>query len=233
MSSKEDFTVDNGIIALLDISKMPKMINGNTIIIHNELGIFFVSRTTKQLMNEFHKYNGFGFMLSKALTSYFEWKQNIPMVFGYSCYMPMSGGSRKCTDWIALHWINVVNQYDGVAEFVTDKGLVIQMEFPRGNVRRRVHDVCYLSSHQVSVIDMIVSRANLKMVPPKFIGMLGQYRICYCLFHNELPLSWDIASDRLKGFKQYIISELTKGEILPDALNEMYQQKIYRLKKLY
>jgi len=233
LSSKEDFTVDNDIIALLDVSKIPRMIDGNTIVIHNKLGIFFVKRTTKQLMNEFHKFNRFGFSLSKALTKYFNWKQNIPMVFGYSCYMPMTGGSRNCTDWIALHWIDSVDQYTNIAEFVTDKGLVIQMRFPRGNLRQRVHDVCYMSSHQVSVIDMVVSRANMKMIPPKYIGMLGQYQICNCLFHDDIPLSWDVTSDRLEGLRKYILNELTRGEIEPDALTEMYEQKIYRLKKLY
>lgn len=87
--SKNDFTVDNEIVALLDIRNMPRMINGNTIVIHDKYGIFFVERTTKQLMNEFYKFNKIGFLLSKALMNYFELKQNIPMVFGYCSYMPM------------------------------------------------------------------------------------------------------------------------------------------------
>lgn len=231
--SKDDFEVDNEIIALLDVSKMPRMITGNTIVIHEEFGIFFVKRTTKQLMNEFVKFNKVGFLLSKSLMKYFNLKRNIPMVFGYCSYMPMSGGSRNCTDWIALHWLNDARQYGTHAKFKTDTGLVIQMDFPNGNLHDRVHDVCFLSEHQIETLNSIVSKGNMCMVPPKYVGLLRKYDDCRCLFHKEIPVKWADVSSRFDSFERYLLNEITKGEIESNVTQEIYHQKIYRLKKLY
>ncbi len=231
--SKNDFTVDNEIVALLDIRNMPRMINGNTIVIHDKYGIFFVERTTKQLMNEFYKFNKIGFLLSKALMNYFELKQNIPMVFGYCSYMPMRGGSRTCTDWIALHWLNDAKQRGDHARFETDNGLIIQLDFPRGNLQDRVHDTCFLSEHQVKTLDVILSKGGMKMIPPKYVGLSDKYAHCHCLFHKEIPVNLtdvDLSVDR---FEQFLLEAITKGEIESDITKEIYHQKIYRLMKLY
>jgi len=231
--SKEDFTVDNEIIALLDVSNVPRMINGKTIVVHEKFGIFFVQRTTKQLMNEFHKFNQVGFLLSKALMKYFRMKRNIPMVFGFCSYMPMSGGSRNCTDWIAIHWLNNVEQCGTSAKFETDNGLIIQMDFPKGNLHDRVHDVCFLSEQQVETLESIVAKANMKMIPPRYVGLLNDYNDCHCLLHEDILVTWSDYGDRLGSLENFLLDEITRDEIEADVTKEIYRQKIYRIKKLY
>ncbi|WP_125591170.1 hypothetical protein [Companilactobacillus jidongensis] len=231
--SKEDFTVDNEIIALLDVSDIPRMINGKTIVIHEKFGIFFVKRTTKQLMNEFHKFNRVGFLLSKALMKYFDMKRNIPMVFGFCSYMPMSGGSRNCTDWIALHWLKKVEQHGTSANFETDNGLTIRMNFPNGNLHDRVHDVYFLSEQQVITLGSILAKGNMKMIPPRYVGLLNDYNDCRCLFHKDILVTWSGICNRVDSFENFLLDAITKGEIEADVTKEIYHQKIYRIMKLY
>jgi len=47
----EDYEIDDGIVALFDISTFD-LPYGNTLILHVRYGVFIDTRTTKQLMNE-------------------------------------------------------------------------------------------------------------------------------------------------------------------------------------
>jgi hypothetical protein len=121
----EDFVVDNGIVALLDIQNF-KISYGKSLVVHHTKGVFFSERTTKQIMNEFHKTNRVGFMISRDLSNYLKFKGYLPLVHGNVCYMPMTGGSKKNADWIGLHFVTGFSQKDKTAIFESIQGLKLK-----------------------------------------------------------------------------------------------------------
>ncbi|APX71926.1 hypothetical protein M5C72_01945 [Companilactobacillus allii] len=232
MYKKEDFTVDNDIIALINI-KDTNEVDGQTIVIHNEYGIFFVDKTTKQLMNEFHKYNRVGFLVSKFLAGFFHLKYNIPMVMGYSAYMPMIGGSRSCADWIGVHWVKSCRQEDKVAIFKLEVGGVISLAFPIGDLSDRVHNVCFLTENHIVALEEFSKLANGRYVPSGHVGLLRPYRKCKCKVHGSVPSKWKDVNYKIDMLVQYLLDIITHGELGSEESITVFKQKISREKRLY
>lgn len=233
MYKKEDFTVDNDIIALINIVNKSKEVQGNTIVIHNKYGIFFVDKTTKQLMNEFHKYNSVGFLVSKFLANFFHLRQNIPMIMGYASYMPMSGGSRNCADWIGVHWVKSCSQKSKLAIFELEVGGVVQLVFPRGNLSDRVHNVCFLTEAHIVALEQFSKLANGQYIANGKTGLLDTYRKCECRVHGRVPVKWKDVNYKIDLLGQYLLEIITHGEIGSYETITVYKQKIARGKKLY
>ena len=232
MYKKNDFTVDNDIIALLNISDNSEEVQGNAIVIHSKYGIFFVDKTTKQLMNEFHTFNHTGFMVSKFLAKFFHLKQNIPMILGYASYMPMSGGSRKCTDWIGVHWLQTCRQNKKVAEFETEEHIKIHLVFPRGNLNDRVHNVCFLSETHIVALKEFSKRSNGLYISSGQIGLLDKYQHCRCLLHGRVPATWRDVNYKMDSLSEHLLEVITRGEIESCETISLYRQKISREKRL-
>lgn len=147
----ENFPIDYKIEALLDISDT--FSSGNTIVVHSDLGPFIVKSTTKQIMNEMYTINGVGFAMTKFLVNFYGITHYTPFVYGKYAYMPMTGASRKNADWIAIDALECYEQIEKTAYFITKSEHKIQMDFPRGNLERRLHKICFLVKCSITILE--------------------------------------------------------------------------------
>jgi len=160
-------------------------------------------------------------------------KRNIPMVFGSVSYMPMSGGSRNNTDWIGIHRILDCQQVGMRARFKLEYNSVVEMDFPRGNLNDRVHDVCVISEAQVKAIRVWMLRANLEVrVCSNVTQFLNDRKVCGCMFHDAPPKEWSEIHIRLDQLRNFLLEVMTRNEIESKQTRIVYVQKTMRLKLL-
>lgn len=228
---QEPLKMDHRVIALLDISYKPIGL-GNSLIVHAEYGVTLAVQTTKQLINEIHKWNGVGFMVTRATANLFKLK-HLSAVFGYTAYIPMTGGSRKNTDWIAAHHVESYSQADGQAYFKTIQGHKIRMSFPHGNLKKRIHDVCMMSEIMVNIARKFMAVARLKVLPMGNVGVLRDFEDCNCSFHRTVVrkiVKIELVYDQMIN---YLLNHIGVEEPGADELIIFYSQNLNRLKRNY
>ncbi len=227
----EDFEVDPDVVAVLDVSK-EKLSYGKSIILHKSKGVFFVSQNSRQVINEFHKYNRLGILLSKILANYFEIKQLIPLVHGNYAYMPMRGTSHGSTDWIGVHHVEDFNQYEQQGIFETSQGKV-KIVFPKGNLNDRLHDCCFLSEIFYIAIRRLVGTMNYELKPSEDTGMLQKYHLCNCLRHSSRDNVRSDLNPVIDFVKNSMLYSMVHGEIGQRDLITSYKQRINKLKHIF
>lgn len=230
LKKRESFEVDFEIIALFDVSG--KMSEGNTLVMHALLGVFVDRRTTKQIVNEFYKLNGVGFALSKVMAGFFDMKHYVPFIFLYVAYMPLSGGSRKNTDWIGIHKIVRYYQIGGCAYFVTKDGLTIKMDLSKGNLDHRLHDVCVLIEKNLEFVEkaLLVGLAGIKV--PEETGLVLKFKNCDCHAHLKVKVDNDPQQITILLIA-FIIDHMGIESECPEEEKMYYRQNLMRIKKLY
>jgi len=228
----DDFVVDKNIVALLDIKK-DKSIHGNSIVVHNTKGVFFVERTTKQLMNEFHLTNRVGFMVSRTLTSFFNLKSFLPMIHGNVSYMPMTGGSRNNADWIGLHFVEGFQQTDQVARFKSTQGFEIEMNFPRGNLSDLMHDVSVMTQYFVSSAEIYLSSMNLAVKTMNEDCILTAFSSCICSKHEKIPRKYRDVELGVDYLVDSAFQKMCRGELGYKEMIITYKQVFSKNKRIY
>lgn len=230
LQKRESFDVDFEIIALFDVSESRN--DGNTLVMHALFGVFVDRRTTKQIINEFYKINGVGFALSKVMADFFSIRHYLPFVFLYVAYMPLRGGSRKNTDWIGIHKIVRYRQNKGYAYFITKNGLTIKMNFAKGNLENRLHDVCVLIEKNLEFMERILLAGLAEIKAPKETGLVLKFRNCDC--HTHLKVKTDNDPEQITVlFMTFLIDHLGIESEYPEEEKIYYRQNLQRIKKLY
>lgn len=228
----ENFVVDNEIVALLDIQDF-KISHGKSLVVHQTKGVFFSERTTKQIMNEFHKTNRVGFMVSRSLANYLKFKQYLPLVHGNVCYMPMSGGSKKSTDWIGLHFVTGFSQRGKTAIFESIQGFKIEMKFPRGNLSDRIHDVSVMTEYFISSTQIYMKSMNLNVTRINKKCILAEFSTCLCSRHGKVPKKYRDIEKGVNHLADSIFLKMCRGELGYMDSVIIYKQKINKLKRNY
>lgn len=228
---QEPLAMDHRVIALLDISYKPVGL-GNSLVVHADYGVVLAMRTTKELINEIHKYNGVGFAVARVAANRFNVK-HLPITFGYTAYMPMTGGSRKSVDWIAAHHIESYSQEDSHAHFTTIQGHKIRLSFPRGNLKKRIHDVCMISELTVIFMKEINGAGQMEVSPLRNTGILREFEDCNCFRHREMvrnPIKIEYLYDQIVN---YLLNHIGIEEPGAASLITFYSQNLNRLKRNY
>lgn len=225
----ENFKVDYEIEALLDISSTSSP--GNTIVVHSKLGIFKDSRTTKQIMNEMHSINGMGFAMAKFLVSFYGMTHHTPFIHENIAYMPMTGASRRNADWIAVHFLEFYEQIEKEAYFVTESGHKIQLDFPRGNLEKRLHDVYFLMKCSLRILEKTTQVGGCKLEYTRN-QLFSVYDRCRCDLHSRICLL-----NRLPNFYWNLIEFILDNQGIEGLgrleTKKYYHQNLTRIKKLY
>lgn len=225
----KNFKIDYKIEALLDISDMnfPE----KTIVVHSELGVFKDLRTTKQIMNEMHLINGIGFAMTKFLVDFYGITHYTPFVYENIAYMPMTGASRRNADWIAVHFLDYYEQIGKKAHFDTKNGHQIQMDFPRGNLEKRLHDTYFLTQSSLKILGMVVTVGNCRLNYP-CNRLFSMYDRCRCDLHSKICLL-----NSLLTFYWYLIEFVLLNQGIDDLgkieTKKFYHQNLKKIKKLY
>ena len=228
----ENYEVDDGIIALFDISTFD-LPYGNTLILHAKYGVFIDTRTTKQLINEFYKLNAVGFAMSKILFGALKMHHYLPFVHFYVAYMPMNGGSRSNTDWIALHLIKEMRLINGVVYVTTIYGQSFSMDFPKGNLEKRVHDVALLSRASLVLMQAFLRVGLCDIKPPSERGLLSKFDNCNCKYHLEMILRMNNIQNMMVLIIRFIFLNAGIESIEKEAVIKYYLETLLRLKKIY
>ncbi|MFD1418354.1 hypothetical protein [Companilactobacillus keshanensis] len=228
----DDFVADRNIVALLDIKDL-NIVHGKSLVVHNTKGVFIVERTTKQIMNEFHQTNRVGFMISRVLSNYFNFKHYLPMVHGNVSYMPMTGGSRNNADWIGLHFIEDFRQIGKVARFKSTQGFEIEMDFPKGNLSSRLHDVSVMAEYFVSSTMIYMESMNLKVVPMNNNSILNAFSTCLCPRHDKMPHNYRDIGKGVNYLTDSILLKMCRGELGYRETKIIYTQRINKIKRNY
>lgn len=228
----DNFIVDNDIVALFDI-KDHGVTYGNSIVVHKNKGVFFVERTTKQLMNEFHQTNRVGFMVSRVLSNYFKFKHYLPMVHGNVGYMPMTGGSRSNADWIGLHFVVGFSQTNQIANFESIQGYNIEMDFPKGNLSTRVHDVSVMAEYFVSSAKIYMKSMNLQISVLNDECILTAFSTCICSKHLKIPQKYQEVEHGVDQLVDSVFLKMCRGELGYLESVIIYKQKISKIKRNY
>ncbi|WCG35944.1 hypothetical protein [Companilactobacillus farciminis] len=226
-----NFEIDYKCDALLNVSD-DKRFSGNTLVIHEKYGAFLVEETTKELVNKFYKRNAVGFALSKVLANFFSLKHYVPFVFMYVVYMPISGGTRKNTDWIGLHLMNSCRQNKKEAYFITTQGFIIKVTFPKGDLDRRVHDACVLCEKCVAFFLPLIIDGGIDVKGCSFTGLVVKFGNCHCPLHNKVKCDNDPQIIGLM-FINFIIDHLGIESVNPEEEKKHYRRFLSRLKKHY
>lgn len=227
----EPFVVDTQIIALFDVSEY-HLKYGNTLIVHAKYGVFFDVRTTKQLMNEFYLINGVGFASSRAIADFFDMTHYMPFISAYISYMPMTGGSRKNVDWVALHWIKKYSQIQKSAAFITVQGFKIRFGFPRGDLNNRIHDVCVMNEKSIGMFQTIVHTGLAELQPPAITGVVVQHKNCGCELHKLLHQKLHDVNHTFSMIRNFVFTHLDIESINPELVIQYYYHNLARLSKL-
>jgi len=224
--------IDHQIIAMFDISGFNSPL-GKSIIIHEQLGVVSDLRTTRQLVNEFYKTIGVGFAMSKITSAFFQLSHHMPLVHAYVSYMPMTGASRRNTDWIALHLIERYFQKDKFAHFITHQGMKLKLHFPHGDLENRIHDVCLLSEKSVAILRTIVKVGLADLKSPPVTGVVERFKKCNCPLHQKMLANMFDINHTLKILINFVLSHLGIEDSNPSELIKFYQQNLSRVRKLY
>lgn len=228
----ENFKVDNKMVALLNISEC-NLKYGNTIVVHATLGVFFDPRTTSQIMNEFHKLNGFGFASTRVIAEIFKITRFLPFAFAYVSYMPMAGGSKKNVDWIGLHLIDKYQQRNRFAYFTTVHGFKLKVKFPHGDLDTRIHNVCILNEKSISDIETMLSSGRFEFNKPEVTGLIRRNRKCNCKLHLILVKRRDNADKIVETILDYIFRHIGIESIDKDSVIKYYKNNLAKVRKLY
>lgn len=232
MYRKDDFMVSNKIVALLNISEFDVPL-GKSIIIDSEHGAIFDVRSTKRLIRIFEEFNPVGFALSKAFADLFDIKHYLPLINGYLAYMPIEGGSRRNTDWIALSLIKGFHQEGKVVHLETIQGYQFQIDFPKGNFENRVHEVALLCKATFIFYHSFVQVGLCDLQPPAEMGLLARYENCHCPRHLELDIKLKNLDDLLLKLQQLWLLNLGINLIERDEMIKYYRQNLARFKRNY
>lgn len=228
----EDYEVDDEIIALFDISTFD-LPYGNTLILHVRYGVFIDTRTTKQLMNEFYKLNAVGFATVKALFEILKMKHYLPFVHFYMAYMPMSGGSRGNTDWIALHLIRKFEVINGIVYVTTIYGHYFSMDFPKGDFEKRCHDVALLARASFVFTQTLLKVGMCDITPPTETGLLSKFDNCKCKYHLEMILRMNNLQNMTAWLLKFMLLNIGLDKLEKIEHMKHYSQSLARVKKLY
>lgn len=228
---REPLKMDHRVIALLDISYNPIGL-GNSLVIHAEYGVTLAVQTTRQLINEIHNWNGVGFTVARVVASLFSIK-HLPAALGYVSYMPMTGGSRKSVYWIAAHHIESYSQEDGYAHFTTVQGHRIRLSFPRGNLKKRIHDVCMMSEFMVNVARRFMAVGLIDVNPLGNVGILREFEDCNCLLHRTIVRKIIQVEPIYNQIINYLLNHIGIEEPEAASLITFYSQNLNRLKRNY
>jgi len=228
----ENFEMDNKVVALFDVSHF-EVPNIKSLILHLDLGVIIEERSTKQLMNELYKANGLGFTVSKVLASLFGIKKYIPFVHGYQTYMPISGGSRKNTDWISPNLLSKAEVSNGLLHLIAINGSRFSLEFIKGDFGKRVHDVALLSRANFIFLEALVNWGNCELQPPSNLGLLEPFENCQCLDHEQMEMKVKNLREMIVAFKKAILFNLGIEQLQKVELIKFYGQNLSRMKKTY
>lgn len=229
----DDYEVDSKIMGLFDISYL-NCPYGNSIILHAEKGYFFHWRTTKEVMNEMYHINGVGFTLSKVLANFFNFRHYLPFAYGQVAFMPMKGGSRRCTDWVGLHYVHNFFQTKGRAHFTTCHKFKFEMDFPKGDLEKRVHDVTCLCHATLILMEWAVKGGNCELkLNPEMGKLIRSYRKCPCNFHANLTADMKNLRHMVVVVRNAILKKLGINPLERIGLTKFYRQNLAKFKKLY
>lgn len=228
----ENYEVDNGIVIMSDVSAY-KLPYAKTIIFHSSLGVFFDMRTSRQIINEFYKINQVGFAFVNTLVGLLNITHYKPFVYFYLAYMPIKGGSRGNTDWIALHYIERGEVIDGVLYLTTRQGWQVTMEFPKGDFDRRVHDVALLSKAMFTFVTAMVNNGLCDLKPPAQMGLLQQFDDCQCDKHLKMLKQMKDINSTANWILNYMLENLGIEVLGRIEQIKYFRQNLVRLKKLY
>lgn len=228
----EDFEMDNQVIALFDVS-MFDLPDIKTLVLHLEYGVIIESRTTKQLINELHKSNGFVCIFSKVLAGLFSIKRYVPFVHAYQTYMPINGGTRQNTDWISPNLIACVWTSAGMLHILDINGNMASLKSVKGNLDQRLHDVALLSRANFMFLECIVNWGHCQLQPPSELGLLKSFENCNCEEHLEIESVVKDLDKMVFILKKAILSNLGIDKIQRIELFKFYGQNLSRFKKYY
>ncbi|MQS76922.1 hypothetical protein [Companilactobacillus halodurans] len=232
MMREKVFEVDNQIIALFNISRFNYRF-GKSIVVHQTKGVFFDHRTTKEIMNDFKRVNGIGFTFSKIIADFLELKHHLPYVHAYASYMPMTGGSRKCTDWVGLHWIQSYHQDKKEAHMITVNGDKLIFNFPHGDLEQRIHNVCVASEKSIAMISSVAKAGLAEIKPPPITGLVRKFENCQCKLHKKLARKLYDAGFTFDLVTKFLLNKIGIESAYPQTVMLFYRQNLDRLKKLY
>lgn len=225
----ENFPIDYKIEALLDISDT--FSSGNTIVVHSDLGPFIVKSTTKQIMNEMYTINGVGFAMTKFLVNFYGITHYTPFVYGKYAYMPMTGASRKNADWIAIDALECYEQIEKTAYFITKSEHKIQMDFPRGNLERRLHKICFLVKCSITILEKIINVGGC-CLEYTCNHLFATYDRCRCDLHSRISLLNNLPTLYFNIIEFILLNEGI-DELGQSETKKFYHQNLVRIKKLY
>jgi hypothetical protein len=228
---KEDFEIDNEIIALLDITSSNLDI-GKSVVIHKHLGCFLVDRTTKELINSYRSVNGFGFTLVKYLANAKGLKSYLPLVHGKVVYMPMHGATRNMTDWIGLHFVDYCRQENKKARFeFAEIDLKIELDFSHGDLDQRIHNAKYLSDYLVNALQ-VYAESMSTTASGKVLNRPHSNR-CDCVLYECLLDDWPQLRTDYQNLRQTVFVKIINDDpYIQDAINE-YDLKNNKFKGIY
>ncbi|GEO59253.1 hypothetical protein [Companilactobacillus bobalius] len=225
----KNFKVDYKIEALLDISDITNL--GNTIVVHAEQGIFIDSRTTRKIMNEMYLINGIGFAMAKFLADLYGMTHYTPFIHEDIAYMPMTGASRRNADWIAVHFLECYEQIEKKAYFVTESSHKIQLDFPRGDLEKRLHDIYFLMKCSLNVFEMMVNVGSCHL-KYKCNKLFSTYDRCRCDLHSKICLLNSLPIFYWHLIEFILINQGIEG-LGKLETKKYYHQNLTRIKKLY
>ncbi|WP_334332093.1 MULTISPECIES: hypothetical protein [unclassified Companilactobacillus] len=225
----KNFEPNNQIIALLDISNLD--IPGNSFIISVTNGVYTDIRTTKQLMNQMYQSDGVGFEISKFLYPKFKLKQHLPYVNGRVAYMPMTGGSRQNTDWIGLHFIEDFEIFDKKIHFITTLDNKIVLDFPRGKIEERLHDIDIVRQAHLKILELKSKSWAAYLIYQKD-KLMKLFDNCSCARHQKLREIANLQSLN-DSHMDFLFSNIGIEGPVKEATKQHYKYNYQRIKKLF
>lgn len=225
----KNFEPNNQIIALFDISNLD--IPGNSFVISISNGIYTDTRTTKQLMNQMYRSDGVGFEISKFLYSKYKLKQHLPYVNGRVAYMPMAGGSRRNTDWIGLHFIEDFEILDKKIHFITTLNNKITLDFPRGKLEKRLHDIDIVRRTHLKILELKSKSWAAYLIYEKD-QLMKIFDNCTCAKHQRLKEIGSLRSLN-DSHVDFLFSNIGIEGPVKEATKQHYKYNYQRIKKLF
>lgn len=229
---EDRFEMDNKVVLLYNLAES-QAAEAKSSILHLDHGMILDPRPTKQLMNELCKDNGFGFAISKFLSDLTGIKSYIPFIHLYQAYMPIKGGCRQNTDWISPNLLKNYFLKDGILYLEDLNGYRFQVDFPKGDIEKRFHDVALLVQANFLFLKAILNWGHCQMQPPAELGVLKRFENCQCLKHQNMRIKVNDLDAMILAFKKCLLINLGIDELERFELTKYYGQNLKRLKKLY
>lgn len=207
---------------------------GNSLVVHDDLGVFYDSRTTGEIINSSYEENGVGFALTKAFADFFDIKRNLPLVHGQAAFMPLAGASRKNRDWASLHYVDRFQVDNNKAIFTTSQNYEIEFDFSRGNLEKQVHNASILSLASIILFHWYLKPAFYELKPLHGLGqLLKNYANCTCEFHVNIQKRMRDIHSITVWIKNFIYRHFGFEIFERDELIKEIDRNLYRIKKLY